>query len=64
MSGEGVERSDDHHNQREPLDGRTDPVVEPVDRGGDSPERRHPLANLCSPEINTQLLRDSLADLA
>ncbi len=43
VAGDGVERSDDHHDRGEPLDGRADPVIEPVDRGRESPERPHGL---------------------
>jgi hypothetical protein len=36
VAGDGVERSNDHHDQRDPLDCRSDPVVEPVDCGGEA----------------------------
>ena len=55
VAGDRVESPDDHHDQRDPLDGRSDPVVEPVDRGTDPLERPHALGRLCSPEVLPRL---------
>ena len=66
VTGDGVERTNDHHDQSDPLDGRSDPVVQPVDRGRDPLERPHALGRLRSPEVLprlAQLSEDGPADL-